>query len=135
MLLAGPTATLRGKLTEKVKYRPTATIEPLLPAGTETLDDLPVVRPGVTPGALVRSEPSQAEMAQYCIAIRRTASVFARFHHKKGTLAEHDRYVVWVASWMQLSGFGEYVVVNEKVSSDGRTHSPRAADLLACASD
>jgi len=33
MLLAGPNAALRGKLTEKVKYRPTAAIEPLLTSG------------------------------------------------------------------------------------------------------
>ena len=47
MLLAGPIATLRSKLTEKVKYRPTAAIEPLLPAGTDALDDLPEVGPGI----------------------------------------------------------------------------------------
>ena len=50
MLLAGPNATLRGKLTEKVKCRPTAAIEPLLPAGTDALDDLPAVRPGYVVG-------------------------------------------------------------------------------------
>ena len=33
-------ATLKGKLTEKVRYRPTAAIEPLLPAGADTLESL-----------------------------------------------------------------------------------------------
>ena len=47
MLLARPNATLRSKLTEKVKYRPAAAIEPLLPAGTDALDDLPEVGPGI----------------------------------------------------------------------------------------
>ena len=42
----GPTATLKGKLTEKVRYRPTTAIEPLLPVGSESLETLPVVRPG-----------------------------------------------------------------------------------------
>ena len=79
MLLAGPSATLRGKLTEKVRYRPTATIAPLLPAGTDTLVK---VRPGVPERELVRSEPTEAEMEEYCKAIRRTAAVFARNHHK-----------------------------------------------------
>ena len=92
MLLAGPSATLRGKLTEKVRYRPTAKIAPLLPAGTETLESLPTVRPGVPEHELVRSEPTEAEMEEYCKAIRRTAAVFARNHHKVGTLAEHDKY-------------------------------------------
>ena len=62
MLLAGPSATLRGKLTEKVRYRPTAKIAPLLPAGTETLESLPTVRPGVPERELVRSEPTEAEL-------------------------------------------------------------------------
>ena len=65
MLLAGPIATLRSKLTEKVKYRPTAAIEPLLPAGTDALDDLPEVRPGVAAYDLVRSEPTSEELAAY----------------------------------------------------------------------
>ena len=60
-----PDATLRGKLTEKVKYRPTAAIEPLLPAGTDALDDLPAVRPGVATYDLVRSEPTNEELTEY----------------------------------------------------------------------
>ena len=100
MLLAGPSATLRGKLTEKVRYRPTAAIEPLLPAGTETLESLPVVRPGTSPADLVRSEPTEDELNEYCVAIRRTAAVFSRYHVKNGTLAEHDTYTVWVATYM-----------------------------------
>ena len=82
MLLAGPSATLRGKLTEKVRYRPTAKIAPLLPAGTETLESLPMVRPGVPERELVRSEPTEAELEEYCKAIRRTSdrrAVFARW--------------------------------------------------------
>ena len=96
MLLAGPSATLRGKLTEKVKYRSTAKIALLLPAGTETLETLPTVRPGVPARDLVRSEPSKEQMDEYCKAIYRTDAVFARNHHKVGTLAEHDAYIVWV---------------------------------------
>ena len=119
MLLAGPTATLKGKLTEKVRYRPTAAIEPLLPAGTDTLESLPVVRPGVSLKDLVRSEPTAEEMAEYSVAIKRTAAVLARNHMKQGTLAEHDTYTVWVATYMQLSGFGTFVIVDETVRGDG----------------
>ena len=106
MLLAGPNAMLRGKLTEKVKYRPTAAIEPLLPAGTDALEDLPEVRPGVAAYDLVRSEPTSEELAAYGAKIKRTAAVFARSQVKQGMLAEHDTYTVWVATYLQLSGFG-----------------------------
>ena len=124
MLLAGPNATLRGKLTEKVKYRPTAAIEPLLPAGTDALDDLPAVRPGVATYDLVRSEPTNEELTEYGEKIKRTAAVFARSQAKQGTLAEHDTYTVWVATYMQLSGFGTFVVVDDKVRAD-RSNGPR----------
>jgi len=34
----------------------------------------------------VRSEPNEDELHEYCVAIRRTARVFAKAHVKKGTL-------------------------------------------------
>ena len=135
MLLAGPTATLRGKLTEKVRYRPTAAIEPLLPAGSETLESLPVVRPGTSPADLVRSEPTEDELAEFCVAIRRTAAVFSRNHVKKGTLAEHDTYTVWVATYMQLSGFGTFVIVDDEVRADRSNSRRRVACERARACD
>ena len=120
MLLAGPSATLRGKLTEKVKYRPTAKIAPLLPAGTDTLESLVKLRPALCLSAswFDRSRRRRRWRSTASKAIRRTAAVFARNHHKVGTLAEHDKYVVWVNVWMQLSGFGDFVVVDEKVCRD-----------------
>ena len=127
MLLAVPTATLRGKLTEKVRYRPTAAIEPLLPAGSKTLESLPVVRPGTSPADLVGSEPTEDELNEYCVAIRRTAAVFSRIHVKKGTLAEHDTYTVWVATYMQLSGFGTFVIVDDEVRADRSDSRRRVA--------
>jgi len=84
-----------------------------MPAGSETLESLPVVRPGTSPADLVRSEPNEDELHEYCVAIRRTARVFAKAHVKKGTLAEHDQYTVWVAMYMQLSGFGTFVIVDD----------------------
>ena len=41
MLLAGPGTELKGKLTEKMRYRPTAMIKPLMPAGASSLERLP----------------------------------------------------------------------------------------------
>ena len=38
---------------------------------------------------------------------------------KQGTLAEHSTYTVWVATHVQLSGFGMFVTVDETVRVDG----------------
>ena len=38
MLLAGPGAELKGKLTEKMRFRPTAMVKPLMPAGASSLE-------------------------------------------------------------------------------------------------
>jgi len=76
MLLAGPTATLKGKLTEKVRYRPTAAIEPLRRH--------PRVSAGGAAGRVaVRSvalhtfcgAPKAEELAEYSVAIKSTAAV------------------------------------------------------------
>ena len=34
-------------------------------------------------------------------------------HHAQETLAEHDRYTVWVAAWAQISGFRECLAIDE----------------------
>ena len=46
MLLAGPGTELKGKLTEKMRYRPTAMIKPLMPAGASSLERLPSLMEG-----------------------------------------------------------------------------------------
>jgi hypothetical protein len=43
-LLAGPSAVLRAKLTEKTRFRPTAAVRPLMPAGAKQLDCVPTLR-------------------------------------------------------------------------------------------
>jgi len=106
-----------------------------MPAGSETLESLPVVRPGTSPADLVRSEPNEDELHEYCVAIRRTARVFAKAHVKKGTLAEHDQYTVWVAMYMQLSGFGTFVIVDDSVRLIGRTRRVRAPCVRAWSTD
>ena len=92
----GPTATLKGKLTEKVRYRPTTAIEPLLPVGSESLETLPVVRPGACCRTIWcdRGADRGRDGRVYCVAIRRTAAAFSRNHVKKRTLAEQDTYTV-----------------------------------------
>jgi len=58
MLLAAPSATLRGKMSEKSRYRPTAAIDPLLPAGSDELDAVPALHAGLTVAERINKEPS-----------------------------------------------------------------------------
>lgn len=110
MLLASPAAALRAKLTEKTRYRPTAAIKPLLPVGVESLEAVPRLAHVPRMGQV-----SATAMNEYVEAIRKCARAFAKSHRKKGTLVERDNYVVWVDSWARLSGFGEYVIVDDTV--------------------
>ena len=41
------------------------------------------MRPVTSPADLVRSEPTEDELAEFCVAIRRTAAVFSRNHVKR----------------------------------------------------
>ena len=45
-LLSGPAAELTAKLTEKSRYRPTALIRRILPAGAECLESVPTLERG-----------------------------------------------------------------------------------------
>ena len=58
LLLAGPSASLRAKLTEKTRYRATALIKPLLPSGSSSLETVPML---VSAG--VESEPTEEALA------------------------------------------------------------------------
>ena len=51
----------------------------------------------------------------YITTIRRTARVFGITQCKQETAVEHDFYMGWVNTMACLSGFGNYVVVEEKV--------------------
>ena len=122
-LLAGPAASMRAKLTEKGRCRPTAMIRPLLPAGVSSLEGVPMLD---AHGAGNADGPTEAALQKYLDEIRHAAKIFARCNHKEGTLAEHDTYVVWIDAWARLSGFGQYVVIDETV----RARAERST--LAC---
>ena len=114
MLLAGPGTELKGKLTEKMRYRPTAMIKPLMPAGASSLERLPsLMEGGLSDYELLRSEPTEQQLEEYSGAVRKTAKVFSSMQVKEGTVAERDKYVVWVDAWCKLNGFGGYVVMDE----------------------
>ena len=116
MLLAVPGAELKGKLTEKMRFRPTAMMKPLMPAGASSLERLPsLTEGGLSDYELLRSEPTEQQLEEYAGAIRQTANVFSSMQVKAGTVAERDKYVVWVDAWCKLSGFGTYVVLDETV--------------------
>ena len=93
-LLAGPAASMRAKLTEKGRCRPTAMIRPLLPAGVSSLEGVPMLD---AHGAGNADGPTEAALQKYLDEIRNAAKIFARCNHKEGTLAEHDTYPP--ASW------------------------------------
>ena len=62
MLLASSSEALRGRLTEKFRYRPTAVIDAKLPAGSDCLDEVPRLRAGLMMAEAVSTEPTNAEM-------------------------------------------------------------------------
>ena len=43
LVLAGPLASMKAKLSQKTKYLPTAAIAKILPAGSSTLDSVPTL--------------------------------------------------------------------------------------------
>ena len=43
LVLAGPLASMKAKLSQKTKYLPTAAISKILPAGSSTLESVPML--------------------------------------------------------------------------------------------
>ena len=73
MLLAVPGAELKGKLTEKMRYQPTAMIKPLMPAGASSLERLPsLMEGGLTDYDCGRTTEQQIE--EYAGAIHKTVT-------------------------------------------------------------
>ena len=95
---------------------------------------------GLTDYELLRSEPSEQQLEEYSGAVRKTANVFSSMQVKAGTVAERDKYVVWVDAWCKLNGFGGYVVMDETVRGVHarlramRAHSvaSQSVDLSVC---
>ena len=69
---------------------------------------------GLTDYELLRSEPTEQQLEEYAGTIRKTANVFSTMQVKAGTVAESDKYVVWVDVWCKLNGFGSYVVLRSR---------------------
>ena len=99
------------------KYLPTASVMKLMPAGTGSLNEVPTLE------RYLRTSGGNRELAikQYSAAIRDVTRVFGRVHQTNETLEEHDRYMVWIAAWAQISRFGEFVEIDEslKPGADG----------------
>ena len=124
-----------------MRYPPTAMIKPLMPAGASSLERLPsLMEGGLSDYELLRSEPSEQQLEEYSGAVRKTANVFSSMQVKAGTVAERDKYVVWVDAWCKLNGFGGYVVMDETVRGVHarlramRAHSvaSQSVDLSVC---
>ena len=120
-MLSGSAAQLRAKLQTKTRYLPTAAVAKILPAGAASLEHVPRLQQ-------FNASDSPLATEQYVQAIRKVARVFGRFHHTQETLAEHDTYMVWVAAWAQISGFGEYVVIDESCKAGDHSFVQPARD-------
>lgn len=121
LLLASASKAISARMMQK-QYMPTALLVLDLPAGS-------IEASGSVPKFATDAERSAAErLDEYVMAVRATIKVFAKYHHKKETLAEHDRYFVWLDSWAQLSGFGSFCDVSETVRAMRAQH----AVLLSC---
>ena len=120
-MLSGSAAQLRAKLQTKTRYLPTAAVAKILPAGAASLEHVPRLQQ-------FNASDSRLATEEYVQAIRKVARVFGRFHHTQETLAEHDTYMVWVAAWAQISGFGEYVVIDESCKAGDHSFVQPARD-------
>ena len=101
-MLAGPSASLKAKLTEHARYLPSAAMRKRMPAGSGTICTVPA-----------RSACVSAE--EWRRAVRATAKVFARCQITEGTRIEHEKYVVWVNTYAEIMGHGTFVVVDHTV--------------------
>ncbi len=116
LLLAAPSRAIGARLLQK-QYIPTALLALELPAGTMEAS-------GAVPRFATDAERSEADrLDEYVRAVRATIRVFAKYHHKKETLAEYDKYFVWLDSWAQLSGFGSFCVVSDEVRAMRAQHA------------
>ena len=89
-----------------------------MPAGASSLERLPsLMEGGLSDYELLRSEPTEQQLDEYSGAVRKTAKVFSSMQVKAGTVAERDKYVVWVDAWCKLNGFGSYIVLDDEVRS------------------
>ena len=80
-------------------------INPLMPAGASSLERLPsLMEGGLSDYELLRSEPTEQQLDEYSGAVRKTANVFSSMQVKAGTVAERDKYVVWVDACASSTG-------------------------------
>jgi hypothetical protein len=99
---------LGGSRIGQKAFLPTALLKQHLPAGMGSMTRVPRLMD-------IEAENDAARLEEYIATIRRTAKVFEICECKEKTLEEHDLYMVWLNSWACLSGFGSYVIVDEKV--------------------
>jgi hypothetical protein len=102
---------LGGSRVGQKEFLPTALLKQHLPAGMGSMTSVPRLMD-------IEAENDVARLAEYVATIRRTARVFEVCNCKEQTLMEHDSYIVWLNSWACLSGFGNFLVVNEEVCTE-----------------
>ena len=107
---AGEVVALAGARVGQKLYMPSALLAKQLPAGLGAMQRVPRLLD-------IEAETDSARLELYVATIRRTARVFEIGQLKQETAVEHDFYMGWVNTWACLSGFGSFVVVDEKVSA------------------
>ena len=93
MLLAAATANLKGKLSEKMRWRPTQMVMKKMPDGTAELSELPRRKADAVEGDEVAD-------AEYCQAVARVANAFGRQRRSVTTAAEHVMYMRMFDGWL-----------------------------------
>ena len=103
-VLAAPGAALKAKLSEKLRFLPSANIRGMMPAGANVLAGVP-------------ARLDFESKAQWVAALRQTVACFSKAQKSNDTLKEEESYVVWVNTWLELSSHGTFVIVDRTVRS------------------
>ena len=105
LLLAGPRANLKAKLTEKARTRPAARMRQRMPGGASALSKVPklcdVAR--ASAGGPGKKISQATAVAAYEKEVRETTKVFQRSHMTEATLEEHDKHTIWISKWAELT--------------------------------
>ena len=102
-ILAAPGAELQARLSEKLRFLPSAKIRGMAPAGAKTLSGVPI-------------RLDYASKSEWLRALRQTVQCFSKAQKSEDSLKEEETYVVWVNTWLELSGHGTFVQIDRNVS-------------------
>ena len=124
MLLAAATANLKGKLSEKMRWRPTQMVMKKMPDGTAELSELPRRKADAVEGDKVADD-------EYCQAVARVANAFGRQRRSVTTAAEHVMYMRMFDGWLVENKQGSFVEVTASAFASDFNGTRSGAKLVA----